>query len=462
MNPTSVLPGNIQDFAGSGSRVTQTDQATQRPLEVHRAFGNVPGVATVNDDGQARHGGIGIRGAPARRSRKTLILEDGQGINFSTYIDPSTHYTPPLDRVEAVEVIRGAVFLQGPLTNHGVVNFQNLNPFGTPETVVKASVGHTEGAQNDINFNRHIHHRQHIDNVGVVVSYTGSDFSGAWDNERLRYDDFYAALGWRGSSSDLTISGVYFRQRDRFDEANFEPNEFAEFGRCKSCADPVSRFNNYNSDIFRLQVAHDYYVDPSTTISSRVYGYYNDRPRFEAEAEGYTFTMEGRVRRYDHVGAESRVEFADRAFIGGLTQDIQVGVRYENSGFKNKNTIGEKGEKLDFDNRGDTDDLLENYEADAFSAFVQTAIHLTPRFTVIPGVRFESYNVTRKVQADGDRDLELGDPAITEKSSFDNVLPGIGVSWKATDLTNLYASVHRGHTPHVGRGEPYPLKTKSA
>ncbi len=37
----------------------------------------------VNDDGFARHGGIGIRGSPARRSRKVLVLEDGFPVNMS-------------------------------------------------------------------------------------------------------------------------------------------------------------------------------------------------------------------------------------------------------------------------------------------------------------------------------------------------------------------------------------------
>src|SRR5690606_28357211 len=131
INPaSSVLPSNLQDYVGAGSRVTSAQIAEQRPQHNQEILARVPGVMVVTDDGMARHSNIGVRGSPVRRSRKVLVLEDGQSINFSSYLDPSTHYTPPTDRVEAVEVVRGYNIPFAPLTNHGVINFQNLSPFG--------------------------------------------------------------------------------------------------------------------------------------------------------------------------------------------------------------------------------------------------------------------------------------------------------------------------------------------
>ena len=39
-------------------------------------------------------------------------------------------------------------------------------------------------------------------NVGLVFSYSGADVDGAWDTERLRYNDFYGALGFKGVDPD--------------------------------------------------------------------------------------------------------------------------------------------------------------------------------------------------------------------------------------------------------------------
>ena len=81
---------------------------------------------------------------------------------------------------------------------------------------------------------------------------------------------------------DFTVSAVYNRQRDNYDEANLEGDEdgpagnsealFDEFGHCKSCFNPGSGFNTYNADIVRLQAVHNYYFDKDTTLSSRLYG----------------------------------------------------------------------------------------------------------------------------------------------------------------------------------------------
>jgi Fe(3+) dicitrate transport protein len=207
INAKRVLPDNLQDFSGAASRITTTDLDSQRPTTTHEALARVPGVVTVTDDGAARHSGIGLRGSPFRRSRKVLVMEDGVPINFSTYLDSSTHYTPPLERIESIEVMRGPIVNYGPLNNHGVINFRNLSPFGANETVIKAGIGTTEGSDRDINNFRHVHTRQNLGNVGVVASYSGADTGGAWDVEDLGYNDFYGALGFRGTNQDLTISG---------------------------------------------------------------------------------------------------------------------------------------------------------------------------------------------------------------------------------------------------------------
>ena len=50
---------------------------------------------------------------------------------------------------------------------------------------------------------------------------------GAWDTERLRFNDFYGAIGWKGVDQDLTVSVTHARQRDMYDESNFEATRTA-------------------------------------------------------------------------------------------------------------------------------------------------------------------------------------------------------------------------------------------
>jgi Fe(3+) dicitrate transport protein len=466
IDPTrGIAPANLSQFTGAATRVTSAEIDEIRPKDNHEILARIPGVTTVNDDGMSRHSGIGVRGSPPRRSRKVLVMEDGQPINFSTYLDPSTHYTPPTERVESVEVIKGAVTPYGPLTNHGVVNFRNLSPFGANETVISGAIGFTEHSQKDVNNMRHVHTRQNLGNVGVVASYSGAEAAGAWDNEVLRYNDFHGALGFRGTNQDLTVSGGFFRQRDRYDEDNFGEGSDAEFFRngwrkknplINGFEAPFGReLSNYNADYYRVQAAHNYYVDPDTTVSTRVYLSDHHRARFFPDGEvieeegGEDLFMAGRDRRYQTYGADSRVELARRSFFG-LRQDIQAGVRYEHQKLRNIDREGDAGEVLDFDNTGAIDEEAR-LKADAFSAFAQTTIHVTPTFRVTPGLRFETYDVSFRSE-----DLREG-------STQEAVLPAISFAWDALHRTTLFAGYNRGITPHVTRDvvevdDIFPLK----
>jgi len=460
INPTTgMLPTDLQDFAGAATRVTAEDLEQLRPLTNHDALASVPGIVTTTDDGLGRHSGIGIRGSNFRRSRKVLMMEDGQSINFSTYLDASVHYTPPTDRIENIEVIRGTVVAYGPLNNHGVINFQNLNPFGKSETVVKGVISYTDDINRDVGNYRHTHTRQNLGNVGLVASYSGAEAGGAWDNEVLSYNDFYGSLGWRGVDQDLTISGVYFRERDAYDEDNFvgSISDFFANGRSKSgndaFADGASNANSYNSDYYRLQLAHNWYVTDDTTISTRIYGHDQERNRAAArEAFGDDFYMRGRNRHYQYYGAESRVEFANQPLAGSIKQDIQVGARYEYHKLRNCTAFGLVGQVLDDDNAGNCyaedppfpeEGALDTYRADSFAAFIQSAVHLTPNLTVTPGVRFETYDVTFE--------SEFPDRSGYATSEHDHVLPGIGFAWVALRNTTLYGGYHRGFAPHIVR-----------
>jgi Fe(3+) dicitrate transport protein len=489
-----IIPGDLSDFSSAASRVTRQQINEQDPLTTNDILSRVPGVAILNDDGLGRHGGISVRGTPARRSRKVAVLEDGRFINQSIWLDPSTHYVPPPDRIESVEVLRGTVIVYGPNNNSGVVNFRNLQPFGPNESVVSVqggSVALTGGHFEDVNralddgdaTKWHAHTRQSVNangnRWGLVLSYTGANAQGAWDTERLRYDDFYAALGWAGVKSDFTFTTVYFAQRDNYDESNFEgeddgaPGElerefFNDIKHCKTCFNPASKLNEYNADILLMQGIYNYYVNTDTTVSARVYGQVMDRARFfnieganPLEAEGNSRpivdgdevlaaegTMEGRYRTFDHIGTELRTEFANRPFLFGLSQDVQAGVRYEHHEFVDRSFLGREGQVLkNFNSRG-LDVWNRDFTADAFSAFLQTDIAVTDQLSVVPGVRLENYHISRLTKAITTDDEEgvgpdcdaLGvdeciifegysDDPFNEKFTRTHVLPGVAFAW---------------------------------
>ncbi len=129
-------------------------------------------------------------------------------------------------------MLRGTVINHGPLNNHGIVNFRNLSPFGPNETVIEA-LDRAHGEQGRW-CNKSDTDRWGPSTRGTSTLARASAMSASCSPtaapkqtapgilERLRYNDFYGAVGFKGVNSDLTISAVHFRQRDNYDEANLE------------------------------------------------------------------------------------------------------------------------------------------------------------------------------------------------------------------------------------------------
>lgn len=486
INPSSIAPSNLQGFAASATNLTPEKLAEQQPRNINEAFTRVPGMIVINDDASGHHGGLALRGAPARRSRKLLVMEDGHPVNLALWLDPSVHFFAPHDRIDSIEVLRGTVVTHGPNNNFGVVNVRNVSPFGANETVISSAIGFTRNeagffveededdgdgevrrgkSKTDISARWHAHTRQTSGNFGAVLSYTGENVQGTWDTERLRFHDFYTALGWKGVDQDLVVSFTHTRQRDTYDELNLTGQEEEEGGtpgaveaaffnikHCKTCYAPASALDKYFGEVWRSQIVHNAYLDRDTTITSRLYMGQHRRDRYqlisaEANPDGTPTglaidvdeddgeikfgedTMFGRLRTFRHIGVESRIELANRPFLAHMTQTIQAGLRYEYQDMTNRNFLGADGVIL---SDGDKDGLTifsRDLRANTVSAFLQSDIKVARHLSVVPGVRFEWYKVDRrnKVIAGEESEAEEVVPGEdgTPADACDDVGPGL-------------------------------------
>ena len=535
VNPAALTPANLEGFSNAATNLSAEELAARQPRNINEVFTRVPGIIVINDDAAGHHGGIAARGSPARRSRKMLVMEDGHPVNLALWLDPSVHYFGAAERFESVEVIRGTTITHGPNNNFGTINARNLSPFGASATVVSSSIGFTKNKtgsflendddefglrfgtnDTDISAKWHTHTRQTSGNFGIVLSYTGENVQGTWDTERLRGNDFYGAAGWKGSDQDLTVSVTHVRQKDNYSEQNFTGEEdedppgqveqnFFKLGHCQICYAPAAGVNEYEGDIWRSQVVHNFYVDDDTTITSRLYAGKHRRDRYqllstEADPRGDLGAMPvveddaiffgedsmfGRLRTFRHVGGEIRGEWANRPFIGNMAQTIQAGIRYEYQDMTNRNFIGVDGEVLGPGDKAGVTIFDRELSANAVSAFLQTTVKATSDFSVTPGVRLEWYQakrINRVVAGEESEAEELEGPDAAEcppiaefaegcqvveriifdpakkRESFSNVraLPGISFAYTGFDRTTVFGGYHRGMSTAVLRNEDFP------
>lgn len=459
-----VVPADPDSVPAAVSVLTAAEIATLRPYTLHDALKFIPGVRSLDDDILGRRSGIGVRGAPARRSRQALLLEDGTPINAATYLDASTHYTPPTERLERIEVIKASGQVKnGPLNNHGIINFRNLRGTQEPVTRVDAAFGNQSTSR------QHISHQRTDGDLASALSYTRMKADGAFDVEDTHYQDFYANADWKISQRhELTGSALYFRERSHYDESNLTPQEYAVAPRTKR-----GRFGQeYNTiavDYYKFDLMHRYGADNGFSTSTRLFHTDLDRPRFTVDPGEYLVgdlpslvlddgdgafvpgaggngQMISRDRHYRGYGAENRSSL--RRGSGDTRHNLEWGVRVERQVFDDRRTEGEVGQVLRPGDRGElTRD--EAYRSWAVSAFLQDEIS-SGEWTFVPGVRAERYTQSRE------RVFPSVNPKEREERSV--LLPGVSVLYDGIEGAQLFGSIERGYTPAIARGSSFPLR----
>src|SRR5687767_9966791 len=125
----------LTSIPGSAFLVGKDRIEATHPSDTGEILRRVPGLHVVDDSGPfSMRLNLGVRGLNPDRSRKLLVLEDGVPLALAPYGEPEMYYSPPIDRMRRVEVLKGSgSILFGPQTVGGVVNFVTPDPPRTQE-----------------------------------------------------------------------------------------------------------------------------------------------------------------------------------------------------------------------------------------------------------------------------------------------------------------------------------------
>lgn len=117
-----IIPGTVNIVSKEIIQLSKGVNGTQ-------ALETVPGLNIVDEEGVGLRMNLSIRGLDPDRSRSVLVLEDGVPTALAPYGEPEMYYTPLMDRMSGVEIIKGSGSIgYGPQTIGGVVNFLTNEP----------------------------------------------------------------------------------------------------------------------------------------------------------------------------------------------------------------------------------------------------------------------------------------------------------------------------------------------
>ena len=77
-----------------------------------QVFARIPGVFVYDMDGTGNQVNIATRGLDPHRSWENNIRQNGVMTNSDMYGYPASHYSPPMESVERIELVRGTGSLQ--------------------------------------------------------------------------------------------------------------------------------------------------------------------------------------------------------------------------------------------------------------------------------------------------------------------------------------------------------------
>lgn len=462
-------PRALDHTPGTGNVVRREDLTQLAPQNAADVLRTIPSLNLVGEDGMGLRLNISIRGLDPNRSRKVLILEDGMPVSLNPYGSPELYYSPPIERMERVEVVRGSgQILWGPQTIGGVVNFITRDPPRRPTVgadlrygsfgyvLAQASAGATHGP---IGWRLDVIHRR---------------FEGP---RRLDLTLMDVAGRLRLQLSPRSIIGLKLNYYDESSAATYLGVTSPQFA-----LDP--RFNAAGSDRFQIQryalaLTHQLIVSETVLLRTNLYAYQTNRAwrrqeydRMDTGAEyeracdplgrcgphgsaGVTPGNDGgsiffrrtaatNDRSFDVLGIEPRLtwNWARGSVSGELTALARFHYESANDGrFISSFPTARSGEVI-------ADEIRNGY---ALAAAVQHRFGFGERFFVTPGVRVEAFWSDRRVLRSPTTDamgVMVGqDVDVFGRAFTAALIPGIGLSYRVAAPLTLFTGVHRGYAP---------------
>jgi Fe(3+) dicitrate transport protein len=445
-------PDERDRIPGGAQVIDRATLSRARVFTTNEALRKVSGVVVRDEEGLGLRPNIGIRGLNPTRSTKTLLLEDGIPVTIAPYGDNAAYYHPPVGRMERIEVLKGAgSILHGPQTVGGVINY--ITP-GLPASSGGTArvIGGNNGFLN-----------------GYARAEAANGNSGAvFDIGRFRADGAREHIGSEVTDASLKLFVPITPSQQLVAKANVyrEASQVTYSGLTEGewAANPLQ--NPFRNDFFTIErlggtLAHAL-TRGSQRLTTTLYGHDITRPWWRQSSNSTQRPNdasdptcgglqnlesgcgnEGRIRRYQVLGAESR--YARPLLLPRIAGTLELGARVHreeqerqqlNGAAHGSRTAGPAANRnagLVEDNRRTTD---------ALAGWVQARVG-TDRFTVSPGLRLERINITRtnRLPATNAPEGTFGETALTE------LIPGLGATVNATHALTLFAGAHRGFSP---------------
>lgn len=403
-------------------------------------FARTPGISIWENDGSGIQLGVASRGLSPNRSWEFNVRMNGYDITPDPMGYPEAYFTPPMEVVEKIEIIRGASSLQYGPQFGGLMNFVLRKPDQT--TRFTAETLNTFGSNG----------------LFSTFNYVGGT-EGKWS-----YTAYYqkrVGQGWRENgyfNTDHAHAEVSYAASNKLKlgvEATYMTTESQQPGGLtdelfNQDAQQSSRSRNwFSTPWFVPSFSAQYIISPAAKVEWKVFGTIAER-----NSIGYMRPINQeddlgsrQVDRdyYTTYGSELRMTADHRLF--GISNTLAAGLRYFNGHIDRKQQgVGDAGTEMNFDlapGQAYPRDL--DFRNTNLAAFAENAFKFSDKVLVTAGLRMESIQSENQGQFGVSNGAAVILDPVSRARSF--ILAGIGAEYHVTPTSEFYSNWSQAYRP---------------
>lgn len=408
-----------------------------------QVFAKVAGLNIWESDGVGLQLGIGGRGLSPNRTANFNTRQNGYDISADALGYPESYYTPPVEALEKIEVVRGAASLQYGTQFGGMLNFRFKK--APVDKKISFTSRNTLGSWN----------------------YLGTFNSLAGTVGKFSYYTFYQGKkgeGWR-PNSNFNVNTFYAQAAYTFNEklnVNVEYTKMYYLAKqAGGLTDKLFEENPRQS----LRSRNWFKVD--WNLASLSFNYdFSDRLKFNSRTFGLAASR-ATVGNLERINVDDRVVI-NRTVINGLfnnignetrllyrygSNNLLVGVRSYKGITTAQQGNGSDGNDANFsylnpENLEGSDFNFPNYN---YSFFVENIFNINPKWSITPGIRLEKI-ITISNGYYKQRVLDFAGNVIVDTKLEDNqrrernfIIAGLGTSYRPSDNSEVYANFSQNY-----------------
>ncbi|MEO6882653.1 MAG: TonB-dependent receptor [Bacteroidia bacterium] len=420
-------------------------------------LGRVPGSNySETEGGGFPSNGIGFRGLNPTQSIETNTRQNGYNITGDIYGYPESYYLPPLEAIERIEITRGASALEFGPQFGGVVNYiVKSAPTDKPFQFTTEETGGSYGLMNSFNSiggtYKKISYYAFVEGEYSSGWRPNSDFEQVTGFGRLEYkanNKFKIGLEYSFLRNQLHMPGG-------LDDAEFNQNPDQSF-----------RTRNWLTTPWNIvALTADYSINDHTTLFLKSVQNFSSRSIVWRNEDGgpasmdtinpATLTYQPREVLHEYFrNSTTELRLVNKYNIGKVHSVMDAGIRFfYGSMNREEGGKGNTASNFDFADSASFYPKKINFSSTNIAPYIENTFHFGNRLSITPGARLEYLQSKASGYVTNNQDSIIN---INENKVRYLFLSGLGIQFKTSFTTNIYANLSQAYTP-IEYSFLYPL-----